>query len=157
MSGLSSEMRAQVEELLHAGQSDRGIHQATGVARTTIARYRKRLGLPSYLVTADSPACRHGHPFPENVAHYPTGWLYCLACARTRSRTWFADNYIPTEPDEAAIARAAAGDPPDRLTPRERHAAIQQLDARGLSAAVIAEHVLCTPRTVHRARSRTAA
>lgn len=154
MTGLAEETRQQVESLLHAGHSDRGIHQVTGVSRTTIARYRKRLGLPSYLVTADSPACRHGHPFPENVGRYPSGWLYCRACARSRSRTWFADNYVPIEPDEAAIARAAAGDPPDRLTPRERHAAIQQLDARGLSAAVIAEHVRCTPRTVHRARSR---
>jgi hypothetical protein len=154
MTGLANETRRQVEALLHAGHSDRSIHQATGVARTTIARYRKRLDIPSYLVTADSPACRHGHPFPENVAHYPTGWLYCRACARHRSRTWFADNYVPAEPDEAAIERAAAGDPPKRLTPRERRAAIRQLDAWQLPASVIAERVSCSPRTVHRARSR---
>jgi FixJ family two-component response regulator len=154
---LPNETRQQVESLLHAGHSDRSIHQATGVARTTIARHRRRLGLPSYLVSADSPACRHGHPFPENVAHYPNGWLYCLTCARIRSRTWAAANYTPAEPDPIAIERATAGDPPDRLTPRERAAAIWQLDRREYPAAVIAERVRCSKRTVHRTRSRAAA
>ena len=153
MSGLTNEMRQQVKSLLRAGHSDRGIHQATGVSRTTIARHRKRLGLPSYLTTADSPECRHGHPFPENLAHYPNGWLYCLACSRARNRAWAAANYTPAEPDEIAIERAAAGDPPDRLTPRERHAAIAQLDCRDLSAGVIAERVRCSKRTVYRARA----
>jgi len=153
MSGLTNEMRQQVKSLLRAGHSDRGIHQATGVSRTTIARHRKHLGLPGYLTTADSPECRHGHPFPDNLAHYPNGWLYCLACSRARNRAWAAANYTPAEPDEIAIERAAAGDPPDRLTPRERHAAIAQLDGRDLSAAVIAERVRCSKRTVYRARA----
>ncbi|MFD9463513.1 hypothetical protein [Streptomyces sp. NPDC060027] len=157
MTGLSSEMRRQVEKLLHAGHSDRGIHQATGVARTTIARHRRRLGLPSYLVTADGPACRHGHPFPENIAHDSNGWLICRECRRLHGRKQAARAYIPAQPDQAAITRAAAGDPPDRLTPRERHAAIRRLDSRDYSAAVIAEHVRCSPRTVHRARSKQAA
>ncbi|MFB7244587.1 hypothetical protein ACFCYX_19265 [Streptomyces populi] len=153
MSGLGSEMRQQVEELLHAGHSDRSIHQATGVSRTTIARYRTRLGLPSWQTTADSPACRHGHPFPENLARSTEGWIFCRECRRIRGRA----QYEPVVPDAAAIDRAAAGEPPERLTPRERHAAIHQLDAWDLPASVIAARVRCSQRTVHRARSKQAA
>jgi DNA-binding NarL/FixJ family response regulator len=98
-----------------------------------------------------SPACRHGHPFPENAARDSRGWLYCRECNRVRARRPAA------EPDEAAIERAAAGDPPERLTPRERQAAITRLDQRGLSSAAIAERIRCSRRTVHRARSRAAA
>ncbi|MFD4596785.1 helix-turn-helix domain-containing protein [Streptomyces sp. NPDC058464] len=154
---MTPETRQQIETLLRARHSDRSIHQATGAARTTIARHRKRLGLPAYLTAADSPTCRHGHSFPENRAFYPNGWLYCLACARSRNQTWHATNYTPAQPDEAAIERAAAGDPPARLTPRERHAAITRLDSWQLSAAVIAERVRCSERTVYRARSKEAA
>jgi hypothetical protein len=103
------------------------------------------------------PACKHGHPYPENLAYRPNGWRYCRACARIRSRTWFDANYTPAQPDEAAIRRAAAGDPPNRLSPRERHAAIQQLDAWQLPASVIAARVRCSKRTVHRARTKGAA
>jgi DNA-binding NarL/FixJ family response regulator len=167
---MTPEKREQVETLLHAGHSDLAIHRETGVDRGTVRRYRKRLGLPGYRVTADSPACRHGHPFPDNVAHYPNGWLYCLACSRIRGRNRAStyrprkastrqprkrvSTYQPVQPDEIAIERAVAGDPPDRLTPRERAAAIAQLDRRDYSAAVIAERVRCTPRTVHRARAK---
>jgi DNA-binding NarL/FixJ family response regulator len=176
----ATEKREQVEALLYAGHSDLAIHRQTGVDRGTVRRYRKRLGLPGYRVTADSPACRHGHPFPENIAHYPNGWLYCLACSRIRGRNRVSihrprkastrrprkartrqprkrtSTYVPVQPDEIAIERAVAGDPPDRLTPRERAAAIAQLDRRDYSAAVIAEYVRCTPRTVHRVRARGA-
>lgn len=151
---MAAEKRQLVEALLHAGHSDLDIHQQTGAARTTVARYRKALGLPGYRVTADSPACRHGHPFPENVAYDSNGWLVCRECRRVHGREQHARHYVPARADEAAIARAVAGDPPERLTPRERHAAIVRLDRREYSAAVIAEHVRCTPRTVHRARSQ---
>lgn len=151
---MNAETRQQIEALLHAGHSDREIHRRTGAARTTVARYRARLGLPAYLTTADSPACRHGHPFPENAAHYPNGWLYCLACARIRSREWAADNYAPAEPDPIAIERAAAGDPPDRLTPRERHVTVLLLTRKKFPASVVAERARCSKRTVHRLRNR---
>jgi hypothetical protein len=152
MKRLPDHLRQQVETLLRAGHSDRAVHQKTGVARTTVVRYRKALGLPGYRVTANSPACRHGHPFPENVAHYANGWLYCLACKQARQRA----QYIPAQPDEAAIERAVAGDPPERLTPRERHAAIRRLDRHPLPAQIIAERVGCSKRTVHRARQAVA-
>lgn len=103
-----------------------------------------------------SPTCKHGHPYPDNLAHRPNGWAYCRACARIRSRNWFATNRAGAGPDDAAIARAVAGDPPARLTPRERHAAIAQLDAQRLPASVIAERVHCSKRTVHRARAKGA-
>ncbi|MFD9004488.1 helix-turn-helix domain-containing protein [Streptomyces sp. NPDC059582] len=153
MSRLPDGVRREVEALLCAGHSDWEVHRRTGAARRTIRCYRMRLGLPVYMAAEDSPACRHGHPFPENVARYPSGGLYCLACAEIRKREYHASNYEPVQPDEVAIERAVAGDPA-RLTPRERSAAIAQLDAWQLPASVIAERVRCSPRTVHRARSR---
>lgn len=151
--GLSNDKRQQIETLLRAGLSDRDVHRQTGAARTTVARYRKRLGLPSWQTTADSPACRHGHPFPANLARTGEGWIYCRECRRIRGRT----RYVPAEPDDVAVERAVIGDPPDRLTPRERLAAITRLDRRGYSAVAVAERVRCSPRTVYRARSRAAA
>lgn len=141
----------EIERLLRAGHSDLAVHQATGAARSTVARHRKRLGLPGYLMTAESPSCRHGHPFPENRAFQANGWMYCLGCSRERSRR--APGYRAVEPDEMAIERAVAGDPPERLTPRERAAAVRRLSKRGLSAEEIAEHVRCSPRNVYYLRS----
>jgi hypothetical protein len=151
---LPDDLRQQVEQLLRDGHSDLAVHQQTGVARTTIARYRKALGLPGYLTTPDSPTCRHGHPFPENLGRNEKGHLICLECRGSRAPRQY---HVPAEPDPIAIERAVAGDPPEHLTPRERHAAIHQLDQWELPAAVIAERIRCSRRTVHRARSRTAA
>jgi len=169
---LPEPLRQRVEELLANGLSDRGVHEQTGVDRGTVARYRKRLGLPGYKTREDSPTCRHGHPYPENAVRGADGWLRCRACMRASSRNANRQPrpatvpqaavksavqrpvYVPVQPDPAAIDRAVAGDPPARLTPRERHAAIHQLDARQLPASVIAERVRCSKRTVHRARTK---
>lgn len=150
---MNAETRQQIANLLHAGHSDLAIHRQTGAARTTIARHRKQLGLPGYRMTADSPTCRHGHPWPANQGRDNKGRLVCVACRRQHWREAFARAYMPAQPDEAAIQRAAAGDPPDRLTPRERRAAIQLLDRQHLSSAVIAERIRCSRRTIHRARA----
>ena len=168
---LSADLRLRVEGLLRSGESDLGIQRLTGVSRGTVARYRKRLGLRGYRTSADSPACRHGHPFPENAAHNSDGHLVCLECRRILERARYqpvpriaavgngerVSYYLPVEPDHVAIERAVAGDPPERLTPRERHAAIRQLDRWDLSAAAIAERVRCSKRTVHRARAKAVA
>lgn len=61
------------------------------------------------------------------------------------------------EPDEMAIARAAAGEPPEGLTWVERRAAIALCDQWGLPARAIAERVGCAPQTVYYARSRLGA
>jgi hypothetical protein len=66
-----------------------------------------------------------------------------LDCSRT-----------PPEPDEAAIERAAAGDPPPGLTWMERRAAIAQCDQWGLPAHITAQRIGCTTETVHYARRR---
>lgn len=154
---MNADSRQQIEALLRGGASDLEIHRRTGAARTTVARHRKALGLPGYRTTPDSPACRHGHPFPENLGRNDKGHLICIECRRTHWRESAARRYAPAQPDEAAVLRAAAGDAPDRLTPRERHAAIARLDRQEMSAAVIAERVRCSKRTVHRARTNAAA
>lgn len=61
------------------------------------------------------------------------------------------------EYDEIAVARALDGNPSSRLSPGEREAVVVTLTRRGMSAWRIAEQARCTPRTVHRIRSRAAA
>jgi uncharacterized protein YerC len=141
-----------VEALLRAGHSNLEVHRRTGAATTTVARYRRALGLPGYFMTADSPACRYGHPWPEHRDWNEQAHLICRECVRIRQRRY----YVPAQPDEAAIERAVAGDPPERLTPRERHAAVARLHSWQLPASVIAERVGCSQRTVHRIRTSLA-
>jgi len=162
-------IRADIATLLHEGHSDLEIHRRTGTDRGTVARYRKHLGLPGYRTTADSPACRHGHPFPENAARTAEGWLYCRECRRQTNRaasarrydrsrlTQTPHRYQPPEPDWAAIERATAGDPPERMTPRERAAAVAKLESWGLKTRLIAGRTRCHERTVYRIRARLAA
>ncbi|MFI6033006.1 helix-turn-helix domain-containing protein [Streptomyces sp. NPDC051315] len=78
--------------------------------------------------------------------------------ARSKRRAAGDDwTWTPPEPDEAAIERAAAGDPPETLTWVERRAAIAQCDQWGLPARTIAARVGCTRQTVYYARARRAA
>ncbi|MEU3613436.1 hypothetical protein ABZ725_14130 [Streptomyces sp. NPDC006872] len=151
---MNSDTRQQIAALLHSGHSDIEVYRRTGAARTTIARHRKHLGLPGYHTTADSPACRHGHPFPQNLGRNEKGHLICRECVRASNRAAQRRAYIPAQPDEVAVDRAAAGDPPARLTPRERHAAIRRLDRQPLSAPAIAGRVGCSTRTVQRVRTK---
>jgi DNA-binding NarL/FixJ family response regulator len=65
-----------------------------------------------------------------------------------------ARNPNRTEPDQVAVLRAVDGDLPERITPRERAAAVARLGTRGLSAEEIADRLRCTPRTVYRIRSK---
>jgi hypothetical protein len=154
MTRLADNLRQQAEQLLRDGHSNAEVHRRTGVDRGTVARYRRQLNLPDYFTNADSPACRHGHPFPENRTFDGRGYLICRECRRLHGREQHQRRYQPAQPDQAAIERAAAGDPPERLSPRERHAAITRLDRQQLSSVVIAERVRCSRRTVHRARSK---
>ncbi|MDF2708152.1 MAG: hypothetical protein K0R62_3804 [Nonomuraea muscovyensis] len=108
-------------------------------------------------MTGQSTGCPHGHPYPENLVIDSRGWTTCRECRRAAWRCWYRRNYAPATPDEIAVDRAVMGDTPTRLTPRERTAAVQRLDRRGLSARQIAEHVGCTKRTVHRIRNRATA
>lgn len=149
-------MRDEIERLLRAGGSDKAVALETGVDRGTVARLRRQLDIPGYRATAASPACRHGHPFPENRGFNSSGHLICLECDRAKKRRWWAANAQPAQVDEIAIVRAVAGDPPGRLTPRERRAAIHQLAERQLSTSEIADRVGCSERTVWRALARSA-
>lgn len=49
-------LRRQVESLLRAGHSDWSVHRQTGVARTTIARYRKNLDRPGHRARSHAAA-----------------------------------------------------------------------------------------------------
>jgi DNA invertase Pin-like site-specific DNA recombinase len=78
--------------------------------------------------------------------------------ARTKRRAAGDDwTWSAPEPDEAAIERAAAGDPPADLTWVERRAAIAQCDQWGLPVRITAARVGCTRQTVYFARARRAA
>lgn len=57
-------------------------------------------------------------------------------------------------PDEVAVERAAAGDPPDGLTWVERRAAIDLCDQWGLPPRITAARIGCTTETVYYARRR---
>ncbi|MEU8839985.1 hypothetical protein AB0D97_12760 [Streptomyces roseus] len=110
-----------------------------------------------YRRAANRDACLHNHLWPEHLAYDYRGWGYCRACQRGWIQNRQSTGYIPAVPDEAAVKRAVLGDPPARLTPREREIAVRSLTDRGLPAWLIAEHVRCTPRTVHRIRTRNTA
>jgi DNA-binding NarL/FixJ family response regulator len=140
-----------IEQQLRDGGSDKGIARQLGVDWRTVARRRKALGLPGYLTNAASPHCRHGHPFPENLKFNNRGHLLCTACHREVHRRLAQ---AAAAPDDVAVERAVAGDPPPRLTHHERRAAVLQLDAWGYSADQIAARVGCTTRTVYRIRAR---
>ncbi|MFL4947539.1 helix-turn-helix domain-containing protein [Streptomyces sp. MMS24-I31] len=78
--------------------------------------------------------------------------------ARSKRRAAGDDwTWTGPEPDHAAVARAVAGDPPDGLTPAERHAAIAQCDRLGLPTWVIADRVGCSTQAVYYARAKRAA
>lgn len=78
--------------------------------------------------------------------------------ARSKRRAAGDDwTWTPPEPDEAAIERAATGEPPADLTPAERHAAIAKCDRWGLPAGVTAARVGCSRQTVYYARAKRAA
>lgn len=77
--------------------------------------------------------------------------------ARSQRRAAGDDwTWTPPEPDEMAIERAAAGDPPADLTWVERRAAIAQCGQWGLPARTTARRVGCTRQTVYYARAQAA-
>lgn len=111
----------------------------------------------AHLTAASRPTCKHGHAYPQNLAYDRKGHVYCTECGRIRWRERWHRNYVPVTPDEIAIARAVSGDQPERLTYRERRAAVLKLTARGLSTRQIAEQLGCSERTVTRARTHPTA
>ncbi|MGW2223871.1 helix-turn-helix domain-containing protein [Streptomyces formicae] len=154
MSWLSDTKRQQMLALIAAGHSDSHIQRETGISCGTVARYRTGNAPPPPRTTAGDSECRNGHPYPENLRTDKNGWHHCAECHRAKSRRWRARNPMPAQPDDTAILRAVQGDPPDRLTPRERTEAIRQLTGRGLSVTVIAAQLRCHRNTVKRARKR---
>ncbi|MFD4572060.1 helix-turn-helix domain-containing protein [Streptomyces sp. NPDC058417] len=143
-------VRAERERLLRGGHGDLDTAAQAGVARSTVYRTRRALGIPAPppRAAARRTSCRRGHPYPAQQDPQRKRW--CRVCERARRKR----TRLPVEPDQAAIERAVSGDHPVHLTPRERHAAIRRLLRQGLSAAQIAERVGCTERTVYRAKRR---
>lgn len=154
MSWLSDTQRQQMLDLITAGHSDSHIQRVTGISRTTIARYRRGYTPAPPRTTADNEACGNGHPYPDNLRTDSNGWHYCAQCRRAKAKRWRDRNPMPAQPDEVSVLRAVQGDPPDRLTPRERTEAVRQLTGQGLTVAMTAERIRCHPNTVKRARKR---
>lgn len=161
-------IRADVARAIHDGYSNRRIAVLVGCSRLTVADTRAAMGLgPAPRVPT---LCRNGHRrrvggrceecdraawdrrfWAVHEGHRvteegPTGRRRCLQCTPHRF-----------DVDEVAVLRAVAGDPPQRLNPAERAAAVLQLHERQLPPEVIAERVGCSVRTVwrvyHRART----
>lgn len=165
-STLPVEVQAGIERLLRAGASDVAVAAELGVDRATAGRYRRRFGVPGFRARGDCASCRFGHSYPEHAGRTREGWQYCRECVRLRDaersrrryvprpsvggRPVWVRRWVPVEPDWVAIERAVAGDPPERLTPRERAAAIGRLSRSDYSAAEIADRVRCHVRTVYR-------
>ncbi|ARX81587.1 hypothetical protein SMD44_00985 [Streptomyces alboflavus] len=154
MNKITDAARQQILALAAAGHSDSSIHRITGISRVTIARYRRGYTPPPPHTTADNTQCRNGHSYPDNLRTDSNGWHYCTQCRRAKAKRWRDRNPMPAQPDTVAILRAVHGDPPQRLTPRERTEAVRQLTDGGLSVTLIAARLRCHPKTVKRARRR---
>lgn len=138
-----------------------------------------RADIAALLTQGLAETCRHGHPrTPDTTRRDGRGNRYCVPCRRascreswrrrwdrrhkdhTTTRTRDGRRQCLTclhtwSMDHAAVARAIAGDPPPRLTPAEREAAVLQLRDTGLPGVVVAQRVGCTDRTVWRILRRT--
>lgn len=161
--------RPDIVRLIRAGHSNRAIAEQLRCGRATVARVR-----------AELDTCRHGHPRKGNTGMRRDGSHFCTLCRKAAGeRKWqqrFEDRH-PGHPttsgpagrrwclickrvspiDESAVERAAAGDPPARLNPAERQAAVLRLRRQQLSGTEIARRIGCTDRTVWRVLSRTRA
>lgn len=144
---------AEIDALLRAGHSNMHIVRELHLSAKAVAARRADLGLRPHFAHRTDPFCRHGHPWPQHLRFDSRGGQYCAAC-QTEQRTARRRAAGPRPLDEAAVARAVAGDPPTGLPPREREVAVLTLTARGASTTAIAERVRCTTRTVSRIRAR---
>ena len=128
------------------------------------------------MIQATQETCRHGHPRPSGQrcrTCHREGSKLSMARAREDGRptaerhdghdvttTKAGRPYCRTckrgelDVDEVAVARAVAGEPPERLTPAEREAAIAQLLLMGYGAAEIARRVNCHRTRVMRIRDQ---
>lgn len=100
-------------------------------------------------VTETGLCPRYRHPYPEmrrrrSLNGQPR--FYCRGCATDHAQhgAW--------EPDDGAVYRAVAGDPPRYLHPEERRRAVLILWDRGVSITESAVRARCTPRQVSRIR-----
>ena len=121
--------------------------------------------------------CHRGHPLDPTNLHYDSrGVRLCRSCRHDVERAYrnrrFTKRHgghevIPAsdgrrycrtcrthDVDEIAVERAASGDPPARLNPAERAAAVLQLTDKHLTTEVIALRIGCHPRTVYAIRQR---
>lgn len=153
MNQLPDADRQKILTLIAAGHGNTAIQRQTGIDRYTVGRYRAGF-TPKHRTTADDPACQNGHPYPDNLRTDTNGWHYCAQCRRDKGKRWRDRNPVRVQPDEVAILRAVEGDPPQRLTPRERTEAVRRMTSLGLSVNTIAARLRCHPDTVHRARAR---
>jgi len=119
--------------------------------------------------------CGHGHRLDErNLRFNADGARECRACSRESGRAYNARRLAAThaghelietrdgrhfcrtchrgaqDVDEMAIVRAVAGDPPARLSPAERRAAVLELRALGLTLDLTAQRIGCARSTAWR-------
>lgn len=99
-------------------------------------------------------AYRHGCRCPEaRVAMRP---VWAATRARRRLARGITVRGMPArwvEVDEIAVARAVAGEPPARMSPAEKTAAVLALTDLGMSAKAIGRRLRMCTRQVQRHRS----
>lgn len=120
-----------------------GHPRTPGLRCQTCHRDGSRLSMAKAREDGRPAADRHaGHDAITTAA----GRVYCRTCKRGEH-----------DVDEIAVVRAVRGEPPERLTPAEREAAVAQLLPKGLDVVEIARRVRCHRGQVRRIVSRLAA
>lgn len=142
----------EIVEMLRNGISCKETSRVLRVSHHAVYRIRDAYNIPNWFADPNGPACRHGHPWPENLAHYPSGKHYCRTCANLAKRR----SYQPIsadDVDEIAVELAVAGRKVP-LRPSERRQAVRQLLQRNLTGTQMAARIGCTPRTIWRIRKQ---
>lgn len=140
----------EIVAMLRDGVSCKATARALKVDHKAVYKIRDAYNIPNWFTDPNGPACRYGHPWPENRGREGRGTYYCRGCTRQRKR----GNYQPIDTsyvDEIAVELAVAGQP-THLRPAERRAAVRDLLATDLSGSEMAKRIGCTDRTIWRIR-----
>lgn len=134
----------EIVAMLRDGHSGKAVARELHVSTYHVYAIRDAHNIPNWYADPNGPACRHGHPWPEHLAHYRDGKHYCRECSRLQHRR--------ARTDDLAVELAVAGQPVRLRRPRDRRQAVRQMLDRNLTGDEMANRIGCTPRTIWRIR-----